>query len=150
MATWSVDLPYEFIDQLNRLADKSPEIMEDILNAGMDVLEPRVKRNLELAIADEKGKNKKTGRQYKRRSTGELIKSMERMKAEKYDGVWRQRLHFKGRDNKGVRNNEKAAYIEYGREKHAEQSPRYFIRDAVIDTREKVVEAMQEAFNKHL
>ena len=155
MARWEVDIPYAFMDQLTRLANDSSEIMEGVLNAGMDVLEPALEDSLKLA----------TGRQTKERKRARVngvLSGISRLKPGKgKDGVWRQRISFKGvmkytakkGASKGkqvtVRDNEIAAVLEYGK-READQDATHFISNAVATAEGKAIQAMREEFNRHL
>ena len=61
-----------------------------------------------------------------------------------------------GTDSKGVRNMEKAVYLEYGTSKQKgsgrkdRQSPRPWVDKALNDSEEPVLNKMQEVFNREV
>ena len=62
-ATWR--MPEDFLMKVSRLADKSDEILPKVLEAGAEVVEDRVRSNLQAVIG--------SGTKYESRSTGELL-----------------------------------------------------------------------------
>lgn len=65
-ATWR--MPEDFLMKVSRLADKTDEILPKVLEAGAEVVEDKVRSNLQLVIG--------SGTKYESRSTGELLRSL--------------------------------------------------------------------------
>lgn len=86
--------------------------------------------------------------------TGELKKSLKKMKIKNKNGVVFAYVKFYGydkgrktKDGKGVPNTLKAMALEYGRSK---RSARPFVRDSVESAEVEVLTVMQSEFNKHI
>ena len=65
-ATWR--MPEDFLMKVSRLADKTDEILPKVLEAGAEVVEDKVRSNLQAVIG--------SGTKYESRSTGELLRSL--------------------------------------------------------------------------
>ena len=65
-ATWK--MPEDFLIKVSRLADKTDEIIPKVLEAGAEVVEDKVRSNLQSVIG--------SGTKYDSRSTGELLRSL--------------------------------------------------------------------------
>ena len=65
-ATWR--MPDDFLMKVSRLADKTDEILPKVLEAGAEVVEDKVRSNLQAVIG--------SGTKYESRSTGELLRSL--------------------------------------------------------------------------
>ena len=65
-ATWR--MPEDFLMKVSRLADKTDEILPKMLEAGAEVVEDKVRSNLQAVIG--------SGTKYESRSTGELLRSL--------------------------------------------------------------------------
>lgn len=82
--------------------------------------------------------------------TGAMAKSIKTKKPSKTkNGDWQIFTGPQGTDKNGVRNMEKMAYLEYGVRAH-KQPATPVITPAVESTHDKVVDDMQETFNKTL
>lgn len=82
--------------------------------------------------------------------TGKMAKSIKTKKPSKAkNGDWQIFTGPTGTDKNGVRNMEKMAYLEYGVKAH-KQPATPVITPAVESTHDKVVDDMQETFNKKL
>lgn len=82
--------------------------------------------------------------------TGKMTKSIKTKKPSKAkNGDWQIFTGPTGTDKNGVRNMEKMAYLEYGVKAH-KQPATPVITPAVESTHDKVVDDMQETFNKTL
>lgn len=141
MANFSCYMPDSLTEQLRNL-ESSEKIALDMLDSASPILEERVK--------NECAKHKRTGNMYK---------SIKRTKAKRTsNGAYITVVRPTGTtteyiDNKGVhrkrktpvRNMEIMAYMEYGTSKQA-GTP--VLSKAVNDSKDKVTDAMQEAFNK--
>ena len=61
-------MPEDFLMKVSRLADKTDEIIPKVLEAGAEVVEDKVRSNLQSVIG--------SGTKYDSRSTGELLRSL--------------------------------------------------------------------------
>lgn len=120
----------DFMDQLEKLED-TEEIAKKCVNAAVPALEESVKNGITEA-AD---------RGY---ATGDLANSVKGTKAKSNDyGVFSAIL-CTGTDEKGVRNGEKMAYLEYGTTK---QDAHPVMQKAVNNVESQCLETMQNTFN---
>ena len=68
MAKVQMKMPEDFLMKVSRLADKTDEIIPKVLEAGAEVVEDKVRSNLQSVIG--------SGTKYDSRSTGELLRSL--------------------------------------------------------------------------
>lgn len=132
--------PDALINRLSRLGNRINDIAPKMLDAGSAPLERKIKANAE-----------------RHKKSGELVKSIKRVKPKQdKNGVWKQRIEFKGYDKKrkstpsdprGVPNARKALAIEYG---NVNEPAKPFIRPAVIQTQNESTAAMQVVFNREV
>lgn len=130
MASFKVEVPDDFIRQLDKLADfdrYAPLMIE----AAMPVLERQVK--IEVSRHD---------------VTGDLHKSIKSTKAKKTkEGVYSASVEPSGKDRKGVRNIEKMIYLEYGTSR---QPATPVLTKAVKDSEKEVLTTMQAIFDREV
>lgn len=132
MASFEMQGIDDLIAQLNKasnLNDVAPKMIEEAL--------PILEQSLKDAVQEEVNK------EY---ATGELVRSIKKSKSHRknqygYFGVVRPT----GKDQKGVRNMEKLVYLHYGTTK---QAARPVINKATIRVRKKVIDKMQEVYNR--
>lgn len=124
----------EFLSDLDDLVDNLDEIIDDCLDEAAPTLVESLKSEIEKA-AD---------RGY---ATGELAASIvpTRAKANAYG-------HFAairpvGEDERGVRNGEKLAYLEYGTSK---QQPHPVMQKALKKAEPQTIETIQKRFEEHV
>ena len=98
----------------------------------------------EAAPILEKAMKKKAGAH---RNTGALEESIKASKARKNGNAYSISICPTGKDKKGVRNMEKAVYLEYGTSRQ-EATP--FISPAVRESEAAVLEKMQEVFDREV
>lgn len=151
MAKCEVRLPEEFQKKLSRLGDKTDEIIERTLEAGADVVLPKVKSNLQASI----GKGTKLPSQ----STGELLSSLgvtsvKRDRKEThnikigFNEPRRVQRAAKGKRSYNIATNAMIANVlEYGR--HG-QPARPFLRPARTASRKACLEAMERHLEKEI
>ncbi len=116
------------LEELGELDRYAP----DLLKAAAPILEEGLKQSV----------SKEANRGY---ATGDLKQSIQTMKPGKNQYGHYVAVTAKGRDRKGVRNNEKLAYLEYGTSK---QEARPVIRSALKSSEQGCIERMQEKFNE--
>lgn len=68
MAKVQMKMPEDFLMKVSRLADKTDEILPKVLEAGAEIVEDKVRSNLQAVIG--------SGTKYESRSTGELLRSL--------------------------------------------------------------------------
>ena len=102
MGALTVEMPKSLMDKLDRIARESG-LPQKMIKAGLDVMEPEVKRRLQTSIQD------------KNESNGPLVESLKqsdpRMNSK---GEWRGSLYFDGYDERGIPNDRKAMSMEAG------------------------------------
>lgn len=81
------------------------------------------------------------------KDTGAMAESIKPIKASQTGDGYSITVRPTGKDKKGVRNMEKAAYLEYGTSKQA-ATP--VLSPAVRESEEKVTQKMQEVFDKEV
>lgn len=120
----------EFAKELEELGELD-RYAPDLLKAAAPILE----KGLKQAVS------KEANRGY---ATGDLKQSIQPMKPGKNQYGHYIAVTAKGKDRKGVRNNEKLAYLEYGTSK---QEARPVISRAIKSSEQGCIEKMQERFN---
>lgn len=118
---------------------KELEKMENIEQTALKMLNtaaPIVEEELKRRVAQEADKGY---------ASGELKKSIEAKKAKKNEYGYYAYVTAEGVDKKGVRNNEKLAYLNYGTSK---QMARPVITPTIKATEQKCLDKMQEVFDK--
>jgi len=118
-------MPEDFLMKLSRLGEKTDEIIPRVLKAGGEVVEAKVKSNLQSVIGN--------GTKEDSRSTGELVSAL---------GVSSARQDRDGNFNVMV-----AGVLEYG--KHG-QTPKPFLKPAKTASKNTCVEAMIRAFEEEV
>lgn len=137
MAKFSVSGIDGLAADLQRLGQlDNEELVSDMLDAGAEVVVDEWKKGIRSTV-------KANGR-----STGEMEQSVSAsMHIKKVNDISTKYISPSGRDNKGVRNEEKAFILHYGK---SGQAPTRFV-DAVEESAEdKAVSAMEDVFNNYL
>ena len=130
MAKCTVQMPEDFLMKVSKLADRTDDILPKVLEAGADVVEQKVRKNLSAAIG--KGKNS--------RSTGQLLKSLGTSKPlQDRDGNLNVKIGFAEGRTDGENNAKLASILEYG--KHG-QAPRPFLKPAKSQSKNACIQAM--------
>ena len=134
MARCDIQMPEDFLLKLARLGEKTDEIVPKVLEAGGEVVEAKVKDNLQAVIG--------SGTKEESRSTGELERSLGLSPAkQKRDGSgWDIKVGFAEPRSDGGSNAKIANILEYG--KHG-QAPKPFLKPARTQSRSAAVEAMK-------
>ena len=119
---------------LQKVVNALPEVAEEMIDAACDVLEPVMKR---------------TATEYNIQDTGITIRSIGRGKLgkRKSDGSLYKDIYPQGKDEKGVRNAQKAFIAEYGKKG---VKPRPFMRVAREECAEQMEEAMAKVYVKRV
>lgn len=130
MGRFDFQIPVEFLRQLGRLADVE-KYAPQMLEAAIPVLVRSVKASLKLSAY--------------RDPTGQTVASIKASRIIHNKYGWFLTVRPTGYDNKGVRNMEKAAYLEYGTSK---QPARPWADRASNNAKEEALDAMQKAFEE--
>jgi HK97 gp10 family phage protein len=126
-------MPEDFLLKISRLGEKTDEILPRVLEAGGEVMETKVRANLQSVI----GK----GTQEKSRSTGELISALGVSSAKQdKDGNLNVKVGFSEPRSDGKSNAMIASVIEYGK---SGQPPKPFLKPAKSASRKACIEAMK-------
>ncbi len=140
MAKADVKLPEEFLQRLSRLGDKTDEICGKVLEAGAEVVEAKVRSNLQAVIG--------SGTKGPSRSTGELLSSLGTSRPlQDRDGNFNVKIGFSEPRSDGGSNAKIANIIEYGKSR---QPAKPFLKPARTSTRKACVSAMQERFEREV
>ena len=138
MAKCEVKLPEDFLLKLSNLAEKTDEIIPKVLKAGGEVVEDKVKSNLQSVI----GKETKCPS----RSTGQLLSALGVSGARQdKDGNFNVKIGFAENRNDGKNNAMLASILEYG--KH-NQPAKPFMKPAKTQSKSACVEAMINKFDE--
>jgi len=133
-------MPEDFLLKLSRLQDRTDDIIPRVLKAGGEVVEAKIKNNLQSVI----GK----GTKEESRSTGELVSALGVSSAKQdRDGNFNVKVGFSEPRPDGKSNAMIAGVLEYG--KHG-QSPKPFLKPAKSASKKACVEAMVSAFEKEV
>lgn len=140
MAKATFQMPEDFLLKLSRLQDRTDDIIPRVLKAGGEVVEAKIKSNLQSVI----GK----GTKEESRSTGELVSALGVSSAKQdRDGNFNVKVGFSEPRPDGKSNAMIAGVLEYG--KHG-QSPKPFLKPAKSASKKACVEAMVSAFEKEV
>ena len=140
MAKATFKMPDEFLMKLSRLGEKTDEIIPRVLKAGGEIVEEKVKSNLQSVI----GK----GTKEESRSTGELVSALGVSSARQdKDGNFNVKVGFSEPRQDGKSNAMIAGVLEYG--KHG-QPPKPFLKPAKSASKKTCVDAMVSAFEKEV
>jgi len=140
VAKTTIKMPDEFLLKLSRLGEKTDEIIPVVLKAGGEVVEEKVKSNLQSIV----GKGTKEDS----RSTGELVSSLGVSSARQdKDGNFNVKVGFSEPRSDGKSNAMIAGVLEYG--KHG-QPPKPFLTPAKASSKKACVDAMISAFEKEV
>ncbi|EAK8914851.1 hypothetical protein C1I12_04195 [Listeria monocytogenes] len=140
MAKATFKMPEDFLLKLSRLQDRTDDIIPRVLKAGGEVVEAKIKNNLQSVI----GK----GTKEESRSTGELVSALGVSSAKQdRDGNFNVKVGFSEPRPDGKSNAMIAGVLEYG--KHG-QSPKPFLKPAKSASKKACVEAMVSAFDKEV
>ena len=140
MAKVDMKMPEEFLLKLSRLGEKTDEIIPKVLEAGGEVVEAKVKSNLQAVIGNDTKEES--------RSTGELISALGVSSARQdKDGNFNVKVGFSEPRTDGKSNAMIAGVLEYGK---SGQSPKPFLKPAKSASKSACVDAMIAAFEKEV
>ena len=140
MAKAAFKMPEEFLLKLSRLGEKTDEIIPKVLEAGGEVVEAKVKSNLQAVIG--------SGTKEESRSSGELISALGVSSARQdKDGNFNVKVGFSEPRPDGKSNAMIAGVLEYGK---SGQSPKPFLKPAKSASKSACVDAMIAAFEKEV
>lgn len=140
MAKAAFKMPEEFLLKLSRLGEKTDEIIPKVLEAGGEVVEAKVKSNLQAVIG--------SGTKGESRSTGELLSALGVSSARQdKDGNFNVKVGFSEPRTDGKSNAMIAGVLEYGK---SGQPPKPFLKSAKSASKSACVDAMIAAFEKEV
>lgn len=128
---FNFDIPDDLLGELRKMENEKTyeEVTSKMLQAGSEIVKEEWKNEME-----------------KHKDTGSVVNSIKETKPKRgKDGVMGAYVSPTGTDEKGVRNIEKAIYLENGTCKQQAQPYLQRIKDK---TEPKVIEAMQKEFDK--
>ena len=130
-ATWK--MPEDFLIKVSRLADKTDEIIPKVLEAGAEVVEDKVRSNLQSVIG--------SGTKYDSRSTGELLRSLGTSPAlQDRNGDFDIKVGFSEPRSDGDSNAKIATILEYGK---SGQPAKPFLKPARSASKNACISAMK-------
>ena len=130
-ATWK--MPEDFLMKVSQLADKTDEILPKVLEAGAEVVEEKVRSNLEAVIG--------SGTKEPSRSTGQLLSALGTSPALlDRNGDFNVKVGFAEPRSGGISNAKIATILEYGR---SGQPAKPFLKPAKSASKNAAVEAMK-------
>lgn len=140
MAKATFKMPNDFLMKVSRLCEKTDEILPKVLSAGAEVVEKKVRSNLQSVIG--------SGTKQPSKSTGQLLSSLGTTRAlQDKDGNFNVKIGFAENRRDGERNAKIAAILEYG--KH-NQPPRPFLKPAKTATKSACENAMKSKLEEEL
>ena len=140
MAKAAFKMPEDFLLKLSRLGEKTDEIIPKVLEAGGEVVEAKVKSNLQSVIG--------SGTKEESRSTGELVSSLGVSSARQdKEGNFNVKVGFSEPRPDGKSNAMIAGVLEYGK---SGQPPKPFLKPAKSASKNACVDAMIAAFEKEV
>ena len=140
MAKAAFKMPEDFLLKLSRLGEKTDEIIPKVLEAGGEIVEAKVKSNLQAVIG--------SGTKEESRSTGELFLALGVSSARQdKDGNYNVKVGFSEPRSDGKSNAMIAGVLEYGK---SGQSPKPFLKPAKSASKSACVDAMIAAFEKEV
>ena len=140
MAKAVMKMPEEFLLKISRLGEKTDEILPRVLEAGGEVVEAKVKSNLQGIIG--------SGTKEESRSTGELISALGVSSAKQdRDGNFNVKVGFSEPRSDGKSNAMIASVVEYGK---SGQPPKPFLKPAKSSSRKACIEAMKHKLEKEV
>lgn len=133
MAKAMMKLPEDFLMKVSRLAERTDEILPHVLQAGGEVVEAKVKSNLQAIIGN--------GTKEESRSTGQLVGSLGISPAKQdKDGNFNVKVGFADERSDGRSNAMIAGVLEYG--KHG-QPAKPFLKPAKSASKSECIAAMK-------
>jgi len=140
VAKATMKLPEDFLLKISKLGEKTDEIIPRVLEAGGQIVEEKVKSNLQSIIGRDTLEES--------RSTGELIKALGVSPAlMDKDGNFNVKVGFSEPRLDGKSNAMIAGVLEYGK---SGQPPKPFLKPAKSASRKACIEAMKQKLEKEV
>lgn len=140
MAKAVIKMPEEFLLKISRLGEMTDEILPRVLKAGGEVMEAKVKSNLQGSIG--------SGTKEESRSTGELISALGVSSAKQdRNGNFNVKVGFSEPRPDGKSNAMVASVLEYGK---SGQPPKPFLKPAKSSARKACIESMRQKLEKEV
>ncbi len=140
MAKATMKMPEEFLLKVSRLGEKTDEILPRVLKAGGEVVEEKVKNNLQRVIGNTTKEES--------RSTGELVSALGVSSAKQdRDGNFNVKVGFSEPRTDGKSNTMIAGVLEYGK---SGQPPKPFLKPAKSASKTACISAMISALAKEV
>ncbi len=137
-ATWK--LPEDFLMKVSRLNEKTDEILPKVLGAGAEVVETKVRSNLQLAIG--------SGTKEPSRSTGQLLSALGTSPAmQDRDGNFNVKVGFSEPRSDGDSNAKIASVLEYGK---SGQPPKPFLKPTKSSSKSAAINAMKNKLEQEV
>ncbi len=140
MAKVDMKIPEDFLLKLSRLGEKTDQIIPKVLEAGGEVVEAKVKSNLQSVIGNDTKEES--------RSTGELLSALgvSSTKQDK-DGNFNVKVGFSEPRSDGKSNAMIAGVLEYGK---SGQPPKPFLKPAKSASKSACIDAMKRVFEEEV
>lgn len=140
MAKATMQMPEEFLLKISRLGEKTDEIIPEVLKAGAEIVEKKVRSNLQSVIG--------SGNKKPSKSTGQLLSAFGTSKAlQDKDGDFNVKIGFADNRTDGESNAKIAAILEYG--KH-NQPPKPFLKPAKTAAKSACENAMKSQLEEEI
>lgn len=140
MAKATMQMPEEFLLKISRLGEKTDEIIPEVLKAGAEIVEKKVRSNLQSVIG--------SGNKMPSKSTGQLLSALGTSKAlQDKDGDFNVKIGFADNRTDGESNAKIAAILEYG--KH-NQPPKPFLKPAKTAAKSACENAMKSQLEEEI
>lgn len=137
-ATWK--MPEDFLMKVSRLNEKTDEILPRVLEAGAEVVESKVRSNLQSVI----GK----GTKEPSRSTGQLLSALGTSPAiQDRDGNFNVKVGFAEPRSDGDSNAKIASVLEYGK---SGQPAKPFLKPAKSSSKSAAISAMKDKLEQEV
>jgi len=137
-ATWK--LPEDFLMKVSRLNEKTDEILPKVLEAGAEVVETKVRSNLQSVIG--------SGTKEPSHSTGQLLSALGTSPAmQDRDGNFNVKVGFAEPRSDGDSNAKIASVLEYGK---SGQPPKPFLKPAKSASKNAAISAMKEKLEQEV
>lgn len=140
MAKATMQMPEEFLLKISRLGEKTDEIIPEVLKAGAEIVEKKVRSNLQSVIG--------SGNKKPSKSTGQLLAALGTSSAKQdKDGNFNVKIGFAENRTDGQSNAKIANILEYGR--HG-QAAKPFLKPAKNATKSACENAMKSKLEEEL
>lgn len=137
-ATWK--MPEDFLMKVSRLNEKTDEILPRVLEAGAEVVESKVRSNLQSVIG--------SGTKEPSRSTGQLLSALGTSPAiQDRDGNFNVKVGFAEPRSDGDSNAKIASVLEYGK---SGQPAKPFLKPAKSSSKSAAISAMKDKLEQEV